>query len=105
MSNKERDIAFSQTVKAGKRIYYVDVKETRGGDFYLALTESKKLVTGSEDSPSFSFEKHKLFIYPEDFDKVLGALHQAVDYIEGLKGKTEQRPEPEDGKIHLDLEF
>lgn len=105
MSNTERDIAFSKTVKAGKRIYYVDVKETRGGDFYLALTESKKLVSGSEDNPSVSFEKHKLFLYPEDFDNVLDALHEAVDYIEGMKGKAEKRQPYEDGEIHLDLEF
>lgn len=100
----QKAIPFSRTVKAGKRIYYIDVKQTRNGDYYLALTESKKIVTGDEDSASVTFEKHKLFLYPEDFDKVTGAIQEAVAYVEERQGKAESRPET-DSDIHIDLEF
>lgn len=98
-------IPFSRAVKAGKRIYYVDVKETRGGEYYLALTESKKLVSGDEDNPQVTFEKHKLFIYPEDFEKVMSALKEAVSFVEEHQGAAEPRPEQPDNDIHIDVEF
>lgn len=101
----EGPIPFSRAIKAGKRIYYVDVKETRGGEYYLALTESKKLVSGDEDNPQFTFEKHKLFLYPEDFDKVLTALQEAVQFVEEKQGKAEPRVEKHDSDIHIDMEF
>lgn len=101
---REQEIIFSKVIKAGKRIYYVDVKENRHGEMYLALTESKKVVTGTEDDPRINFEKHKLFLYREDFDKFLTGLREAVDFIEDKQGKAEARPEY-DGNIKLDLEF
>ncbi len=101
----EGEMPFSRAVKAGKRIYYVDVKETRNGEYYLSLTESKKMVSGSEDNPQFSFEKHKIFLYPEDFDKVLDAVREAVDFVEEHQGKAEPRPASADKDIHIDLEF
>ncbi len=101
---REKEIVFSRVIKAGKRIYYVDVKENRHGEMYLALTESKKVVTGSEDAPQFSFEKHKLFLYREDFGKFIDGLHEAVDFIEEHQGKAEPRPEYNDD-IRIDLEF
>lgn len=101
---REREIVFSKVIKAGKRIYYVDVKENRHGEMYLALTESKKVVSGSEDAPQVSFEKHKLFLYREDFQKFLTGLQEAVDFIEDKQGKAEPRPEYSDD-IKIDLEF
>ncbi|MCQ2197668.1 MAG: PUR family DNA/RNA-binding protein [Bacteroidaceae bacterium] len=98
------NIPFSRAVKAGKRIYYVDVKESRNGEYYLALTESKKLVSGSEDNPQVTFEKHKLFLYREDFDKVLDALNEAISFVEEQQGKAEPRP-ASDKDIHIDVEF
>lgn len=98
------NIPFSRTIKAGKRIYYIDAKQTRNGEYYLSLTESKKVVSGDEENPSVRFEKHKLFLYPEDFDNVIGALSEAVGYIEEHQGKAEPRPEL-DADIHIDLEF
>lgn len=101
---REREIMFSKVIKAGKRIYYVDVKENRHGEMYLALTESKKVVSGSEEAPQVSFEKHKLFLYREDFQKFLAGLQEAVDFIEDKQGKAEPRPEYNDD-IKIDLEF
>ncbi len=102
--DNSKAIPFSRTVRAGKRIYYIDVKQSHNGDYYLALTESKKVVSGEVDSPTVSFEKHKLFLYPEDFDKVTDAIHEAIDFVEQQQGKAEARTE-QDSDIHIDLEF
>lgn len=101
---REKEIVFSKIIKAGKRIYYIDVKENRLGEMYLSVTESKKVVKGTEDAPEISFEKHKVFFYREDFGKILDGLNEAVDYIEDKQGKAEPRPEY-DNDIKLDLEF
>ena len=66
---RSREIIFSKAVKAGKRIYYMDVKSSRTGDMYLSITESKKVTSGDADSPTVNFEKHKIFLYKEDFEK------------------------------------
>lgn len=79
-----KEEVFSKRVKAGKRTYFFDVKETRGSDFYLTITESKKRVNGD----SFSYEKHKIFLYKEDFNKFVEALNEAVDHV-----KTELLPD------------
>ena len=77
----EKDIVYSQAVKAGKRIYYLDVKRNKRGELFLSITESKKLVSGEGPEATFSFEKHKIFLYQEDFSKFIGALSQAIGYI------------------------
>lgn len=64
-------------MRAGKRTYFFDVKSTRGNDFYLTITESRRHPQGD----GFTYEKHKMFLYKEDFDKFLGALQEAVDYV------------------------
>jgi len=102
----EKDILFSRSIKAGKRIYYVDVKQSSRGDMYLSLTESKKIVSGDPDMPQFNFEKHKVFIYPEDFEKFTNGLADAMKFIYEQQGPVEQRPEEEHGEIQIDdLEF
>lgn len=73
----EREEIFSKRVKAGKRTYFFDVKSTKSNDYYLTITESKKR---SKDD-SFVFEKHKIFLYKEDFGKFLEALQEAVDHV------------------------
>ncbi len=73
-----KDIVVSQSVKAGKRIYYVDVKQSRKGDMFIAITESKKIVSGDD----VSYEKHKIFLYKEDFEKFQSALGKAIAFIE-----------------------
>ena len=77
----EKDIVYSQAVKAGKRIYYLDVKRNKRDELFLSITESKKLVSGEGIDATFSFEKHKIFLYQEDFSKFIGALSQAISYI------------------------
>ena len=69
---------YSKSVRAGKRTYFFDVRSTRGGDYYLTITESKKRF--SDDGTS-SFEKHKIFLYKEDFDKFSENFGEAIDFI------------------------
>ncbi|MBR1940049.1 MAG: PUR family DNA/RNA-binding protein [Bacteroidaceae bacterium] len=77
----DKDIVYSQAVKAGKRIYYLDVKRSRKNELFLAITESKKIVSGEGENAQFSFEKHKIFLYKEDFEKFSDALKDVLDYI------------------------
>ena len=78
MTNADKELVFSESVKAGKRIYYFDVKQSRNGDKYVAITESKKIVSGTEDNPQVSYEKHKVFLYKEDFEKFTAALDKVI---------------------------
>jgi hypothetical protein len=78
-----RDEIYSAKVKAGKRTYFFDVKSTRSNDYYLTITESKKRF--KEDG--FTYEKHKIFLYKEDFNKFLEALSGTINHV-----KTELMP-------------
>ena len=69
IGDNEKEIVFSQAIKAGKRIYYIDVKKNRKDEMYLSITESKKVVSGEGDDATVTFEKHKIFLYREDFEK------------------------------------
>lgn len=102
----DKDIIFSKTIKAGKRIYYIDVKKNKKEELYLAITESKKVLVGDADQGTVSFEKHKIFLYQEDFEHFLEGLHQAVDYIHEQGGDTPPRGENmEKVDIKLDIDF
>jgi hypothetical protein len=72
-----RDEIYSEKVKAGKRTYFFDVKSTRSNDYYLTITESKKRF--KEDG--FTYEKHKIFLYKEDFNKFIEALSNTVNHV------------------------
>ena len=72
-----RDEIYSEKVKAGKRTYFFDVKATRSNDYYLTITESKKRF--KEDG--FTYEKHKIFLYKEDFNKFMEALNNTVNHV------------------------
>jgi len=74
----EREEIFSKSVRAGKRTYFFDVKTTRRNDYYLTLTESKKRF--NRDG-RFYFEKHKIFLYKEDFEKFSNGLAEVIEYI------------------------
>jgi hypothetical protein len=78
-----RDEIFSTKVKAGKRTYFFDVKSTRSNDYYLTITESKKRFKDD----GFTYEKHKIFLYKEDFNKFLEALTGTINHV-----KTELMP-------------
>lgn len=69
---------FSRAVRAGKRTYFFDVKSTKSSDYYLTVTESKKRF---RDDGTFYYEKHKLFLYKEDFEKFTGGLTEAIEFI------------------------
>lgn len=74
----DREEIFSKAVRAGKRTYFFDVKATRKNDYYLTITESKKKF---EENGRFYFEKHKVFLYKEDFDKFSEGLLESIEYI------------------------
>ena len=82
--NNGRDEIYSAKVKAGKRTYFFDVKSTRSNDYYLTITESKKRFKDD----GFTYEKHKIFLYKEDFNKFVEALNNTVNHV-----KTELMPE------------
>ena len=75
--NNEKAEIYSQRVRAGKRTYFFDVKSTRSNDFYVTITESKRKFKDE----SFSYEKHKIFLYKEDFAKFLEALQGTIDHV------------------------
>ncbi|MBO5721460.1 MAG: DUF3276 family protein [Bacteroidales bacterium] len=74
----EKDMMFSKVIKAGSRVYYIDVKRSKKEDLYITITESKRVSAKDEEVPRF--EKHKLFLYKEDFEKFKEALNEAIDY-------------------------
>lgn len=90
----DRDDIFSKAVRAGKRTYFFDVKATRKNDYYLTITESKKRF---EEDGRFRFEKHKLFLYKEDFEKFAVGLKEVIDFIQDEQGVyTEEGPKDEE---------
>ena len=110
-----RDEIFSKAIRAGKRTYFFDVKTTRRNDYYLTITERKKRF---EDDGRYAVEKHKLFLYKEDFEKFKEGLFEAVEYIESLQDEDGNYPETntyhhnedeEDARMvdgnYVDLEF
>jgi len=74
---KDRNEIFSKRVRAGKRTYFFDIKATRSNDYYLTITESKRKY----NDDGFSYEKHKIFLYKEDFVKFVEALNETVDHV------------------------
>ena len=79
---------YTKIVRAGKRTYFFDVKTTRSEDYYLTITESKKR-TGKEGK--IFYEKHKIFLYKEDFEKFTEGLKDVVDYINNGKIKKQEK--------------
>lgn len=77
--SKFREEIYSKAVRAGKRTYFFDVKSTRRDEFYLTITESKKRF---EQDGNFHFEKHKIFLYKEDFEKFVDGLQEVISYID-----------------------
>ncbi len=84
----EKDEIFSRRVPAGKRTYFFDVKATRGNELYMTVTESKKRF---RDDGTYFYDKHKIFLYQEDFEKFLQGINEAMDYISANKGDVEPR--------------
>jgi hypothetical protein len=103
----ERNEIYSRAVRAGKRTYFFDVKSTRGEEYYLTITESKRRFQ-TEDG-KFSYEKHKLFLYKEDFEKFTEGLTDAILFIRNEQQVDERYPQSLDSSMEdlfpdLDLE-
>ncbi len=82
-NDKKMESVYSKRIRAGKRrTYFFDVRETRGSDYYLTITESRKRFDDN------GYDRHKIFVYKEDFNKFIKALGEAVDYV-----KTELMPD------------
>ncbi len=103
LDKKDSEIIYSKAIKAGKRIYYLDVKKSRNEDLYLAITESKKKVTGYDEDAQVTYEKHKIFLYKEDFDKFIEGLEDVVGFIKKEQGEAEPRPEYKAEKVVDDI--
>ena len=97
---KEENIVpeiFSKTLRAGKRTYFFDVKCTRNNEYYLTITESKKKFAGDGN---VRYEKHKLFLYPEDFEKFTDTFREVIDFInENQPGPLEQEGNESEGEL------
>ncbi|PKH52627.1 DUF3276 domain-containing protein [Tenacibaculum sp. Bg11-29] len=86
MSERERveqEEIFSQVLRAGRRTYFFDVRSTKADDYYLTVTESKKFT---HDDGSFHYQKHKIYLYKEDFSDFKEMLNKATDFIVNEKG-------------------
>jgi hypothetical protein len=101
----ERQEIFSKSLRAGKRTYFFDVKATRRNDYYLTITESKKRF--NKDG-RFHYEKHKIFLYKEDFDAFVEYLEEVVEYIKTANPQTLDRTDSfddENGDDYTKVEF
>lgn len=106
--NSDKEIIYSKAIKAGKRIYYLDVKKNLKDELFLAVTESKKIQ--SKDGSQISFEKHKIFLYKEDFEKFMNGMEEVISYIKKgnaglLRCKPEENPCDPEEDINLKIEF
>ena len=110
----DKEIVFSQSIKAGKRIYYLDVKKNRKDEMFLAITESKKIISGEGEDAQVSFEKHKIFLYKEDFEKFMTGLEQAIGFIQNhqpeedsckVQNDADTDATPLEDEIKIDIDF
>jgi hypothetical protein len=83
-NSREHEIIYTQRVKAGRRTYFFDVKETRAGDYYLTITESQKF---SQEDGSFNFRKNKIYLYKEDFAEFRNQMDDSINFIIENKGE------------------
>lgn len=92
---------FSKVVRAGKRTYFFDVKSTKGNELYLTLTESKKTTINGRES----YQKHKIFLYKEDFEKFQEGLGEALEKIEELNASGDYKTESEYSSDYTEVSF
>lgn len=122
-NNRMKEELYSQSINAGKRKYFFDVKQTKGGDKFVTIAESRKIF--DNNTGSFYYEKNKMFLYKEDFEKFQKGLQNAFHFIEtgempaitvneefGTEDSAERRPTGGDIDIsgssaldHIDLNF
>lgn len=98
-NKRERnDDIFTKVIKAGKRTYFFDIKSTKGNDLYLTITESKKIVEDGRES----YQKHKIFLYKEDFQKFKEGFEETIAKLEELKVENEESSEKDVFKNEID---
>jgi hypothetical protein len=97
-----RDEIYSKSIRSGKRTYFFDVKSTRQDELYLTITESKKRF--SPDG-SFQYEKHKIFLYPEDFGNFAGLLAEMIEYIDEHQIEKNEEASGSSGLNYADVKF
>jgi len=83
----DKNEVFSKAVRAGKRTYFFDVKATKGSEYYLTITESKK---NTDEDGKFYFEKHKIFLYREDFEKFMDGMTDTMTFITNCSGESHE---------------
>ena len=99
-----KDEVFSRVIRAGKRTYFFDVKATRAGEYYITITESKRRF--NNDQGKFFYEKHKVFLYKEDFEKFLNGLNDVVRFVETGEKPVIAEEEATEPDFHsTDLDF
>lgn len=96
------DDVFSKPVRAGKRTYFFDVKATKNNDYYLTITESKRRV---DRDGRFVYDKHKIFLYKEDFEKFSQGLEDIIKYIKENAPQTQEKPIREGAGSFSDVNF
>ena len=102
LDKNDRGDLFSKSVRAGKRTYFFDGKSTRLNDYYLTITESKKRF-GTDGK--FSYEKHKIFLYKEDFEKFMEGFQEAIEHIRENAPAMESSDYEEEAKSDTDITF
>ncbi|MDD4848324.1 MAG: DUF3276 family protein [Bacteroidales bacterium] len=106
MDEMEKDFnadVYAKSVKAGKRTYFFDVKATRSGDYYLTITESKKRF--ENETGKFVYEKHKMFLYAEDFEKFKETLGEMTDIVNQCKNGEVTREELAERKANEKVSY
>lgn len=98
----DKEEIYANAVRAGKRTYFFDVRATRNNDYYLTITESKKRF---EEDGSVSYQKHKIFLYKEDFEKFSGALGDAFKHIIELNREKSSKLEDKLSNQFTDISF
>ncbi|MEM0996495.1 MAG: DUF3276 family protein [Bacteroidota bacterium] len=96
--NNSRSEVYSTKIRAGKRTYFFDVKETRSQDYYITITESKRRFSGD------GYDKHKIFLYKEDFNKFYNCLGETIDYVKTSLLPDYDYDEFDREPIHMDDE-
>jgi hypothetical protein len=98
----DKEILYSKAIKARKRIYYLDVKKNLKDDLFIAITESKKIQ--SKEGLQVTFEKHKIFLYKEDFEKFMDGMNDVIHYIK-LRNNPEDIDDPDVESFRIDIDF
>ncbi len=99
-NGNRNDDVYSKVVRAGKRTYFIDIKSTRSNDLYITLTESKRV--GPEGSENY--QKHKIFLYKEDFEKFRDGLDEVFDKMDELSNHDNEI-QPQDTSSQKEVSF